>query len=120
MFKLYNRIKNNLKKVCNTKISRIFVKEITNKTIEIMETKKEILAYFKEKGKTFFADTKKHFKSCTFACINVDDYELRSIWGDFKTKKDAIAVIRLWSRVFKSNEVECVIFEGKYRISIDF
>lgn len=85
-----------------------------------MKTKKENLAELKEMGKTFFVDTKKQFKSCSFACVNVDDYNLYNIWGDFKSRKDAVEVIKLWGRIFKSGKIESEIFEGKYRISVNF
>ena len=43
----------------------------------------------KEESKTFFQETKKIFKSCTFACVNVDDFGLHGVWGDFKKRKEA-------------------------------
>lgn len=64
----------------------------------------------------FFAETKKIFKSCTFACVNIDG---RNVWGDFKNRKEATEALKLWSRAFKG-ECKAQIVDNKYRISVSF
>ena len=74
----------------------------------------------KEESKTFFQETKKIFKSCTFACVNVDDFGLHGVWGDFKKRKEAIEFLTMIARTFKGGKPEAKVFEGKYRVSISF
>ena len=74
----------------------------------------------KEAAKNFFQETKSVFKSCTWACVNVDDYNFYGVWGDFKTKQDAVAALGMWAIAFKGGKPEAKVFEGKYRVSISF
>ncbi len=87
------------------------------KKINIMATANIEL---KEAAKTFFQETKKIFKSCTFACVNVDDFAFYGVWGDFKTKKDAAGALQAWAKAFKGGTPEAVVFEGNYRVSVSF
>jgi len=74
----------------------------------------------KESAKNFFQETKKMFKSCTWACVNVDDFNFYGVWGDFKNRKDALAALSMWAKAFKGGKVEAKAFEGKFRVSVSF
>ena len=73
-----------------------------------------------EAKKSFFQETKKAFPSCTFACLNVDQFAFRSVWGDFKSREDATKALRMWSAAFKGGKPEAKMFEGQYRVSVIF
>ena len=74
----------------------------------------------KEFAKTFFQETKKLFKSCTWACVNVDDFNFYGVLGYFTNRKDALGAISMWAKAFKGGKVEAKVFEGKFRVSVSF
>jgi len=94
--------------------------QLRNKLIhDTMSTQTQNLAKLKEMDKTFFAETKAQFKSCTDAQINVDDFALYNIWGDFKSRKDAVGAIRMWGIAF-GRKVDAKVVNARYRVSIEF
>ena len=63
----------------------------------------------------FGAETKKMFKSCKHAYANL---EYANVWGDFTSKKQAVAAARMWMMAFKTNKVTFNM-EGKaYRVAV--
>jgi len=72
----------------------------------------------KEAAKTFYPETKKMFKSCSFACINVDDFAFRGVWGDFTSLKQAKAALMMWRIAFKGSATLDIV-GNKYRASIN-
>lgn len=76
------------------------------------------LIELQEKAKTFELETKKMFKGCVRAYLNVDSFEFYGVWGDFKTKKQAIDCGKLWAMAFKK-PLQAKVVDGLYRVSID-
>lgn len=69
----------------------------------------------KELVNNFYNETKKMFKSCKYACVNVGE----NVWGDFTSKKQAIAALFAWSRAFKGTPN--IRIEGKaFRVTVTF
>ncbi len=63
----------------------------------------------------FGEETKKMFKSCKHAFANI---EYGNVWGDFTSKKQAVAAARMWMMAFKTNKVTFNM-EGKaYRVAV--
>lgn len=64
-------------------------------------------------AKTFDAETKKMFKSCKFAALNVSGpRDSWTAWGDFKRRADAQSAISMWGLAFRKGVTVSV--EGKY------
>lgn len=76
------------------------------------------ISQLKESAKSFYPETKKVFKSCTFACINVDEFAFRGVWGDFKSLKQAKEALMMWRIAFNCS-AEINIVGNKYRASIN-
>jgi hypothetical protein len=93
-------------------------REQTRGAHTMTEEKKAGLAKLKEEAKTFEEKTKKMFKSCKTAVLNVDDYSFYGVWGDFTSKKETKEVAIAWGRAFK--RVPNIEVKGKcYRVSVD-
>lgn len=67
---------------------------------------------------TFEMKTKKMFSSCKRAILNVDEYSFYGVWGDFGSRKQAIAAMNMWAIAF-AKKPECVVIDGLYRVSVD-
>lgn len=71
-----------------------------------------------ELSKSFNANTKKMFRYCKFAAMNVfsnrEDWE---VWGDFTNRKQAIDAAYMWSLAFK-HKATITIVDNKYRVQV--
>lgn len=72
-----------------------------------------------QQAKTFFASTQKQFSSCRCAYIAVDDFELYSVWGDFRIRKQAIDALRMWALAFR-RKANIEVVGNNYRVSVTF
>lgn len=82
----------------------------------VMETQQ--LMELIELSKSFNANTKKMFRYCKFAAMNVfsnrEDWE---VWGDFTNRKQAIDAAYMWSLAFK-HKATITIVDNKYRVQV--
>lgn len=77
------------------------------------------LEKLKKEAKKFDTETKKMFKSCVFAAMNVDHNGLIDMWGDFKNRKDAESAINMWGLI-PNKGISSRIVGKCYRITVDF
>ena len=70
----------------------------------------------------FYPQTKKVFKSCKFATVNLFEDSISDVWGDFSKRADAVEAVKMWSIAFRElNGKVAARVEGRcYRVSITF
>ena len=87
-----------------------------------MNTNEIAIQTLKNEAKSFFPETKKFLKSCTFAAMDVNENGIVDMWGDFKNRKDALTAIRMWGILSAklNGKISSSLQNNKYRIVVEF